>query len=215
MQESEQRLLVSILHLDSRWVQSSKPTFPKWPAALTSRSPDFARWASVFRPERCLSVAQLPKSGGSSLELAAFWPGRAAFPRGRRTCPAAFVQLWRMDRGHVHDGGVRRRRMAVLTARTIGPKTATSANWKVMARWRTTRAPILDQLELQAGQRPVRHGLGQFAGCSAGRLPGCRPQRAVAAAPCMQRRNFRHDSRVQRRGYLPSLMCCSAVPRWL
>ena len=29
-------------------------------------------------------------------------------------------------------------------ARTIGPVTATSARWKVMARaWRTTRAPIL------------------------------------------------------------------------
>ena len=60
---------------------------------LTSRSPDFARWASVFRPERCLSSRKRPKSGGSSLEPAAFWPGRAAFPRGRRTCPAAFVQL--------------------------------------------------------------------------------------------------------------------------
>src|SRR3546814_5387121 len=52
-----------------------------------------------------------------------------------------------MDRGHAHDGGVRRRRMAARTARTIGPVTATSANWKVMARaWRTTRAPILISL---------------------------------------------------------------------
>ena len=32
-----------------------------------------------------------------------------------------------MDRGHAHDGGVRRRRMAARTARTIGPVTATSA----------------------------------------------------------------------------------------
>ena len=32
-------------------------------------------------------------------------------------------------------------------ARTIAPVTATSANWKVMARaWRTTRAPILISL---------------------------------------------------------------------
>src|SRR3546814_16122276 len=52
-----------------------------------------------------------------------------------------------MDRGHANDGGVRRRRMAARTARTIGPVTATSANWKVMARaWRTTRAPILNSL---------------------------------------------------------------------
>jgi hypothetical protein len=34
--------------------------------------------------------------------------------------------------------------MAARMARTIGPVTATSASWKVMARaWRTTRAPIL------------------------------------------------------------------------
>jgi hypothetical protein len=37
--------------------------------------------------------------------------------------------------------------MAARMARTIGPVTATSANWKVMARaWRTTRAPILINL---------------------------------------------------------------------
>jgi hypothetical protein len=66
---------------------------PQVACRLTSSSPDFARWASVFRPERCLSSRKRPKSGGSSLEPAAFWPGRAAFPRGRRTCPAAFVQL--------------------------------------------------------------------------------------------------------------------------
>src|SRR3546814_6454092 len=55
-----------------------------------------------------------------------------------------------MDRGHAHDGGVRRRRMAARTARTIGPVTATSANWKVMARaWRTTRAPNLLSLSFR------------------------------------------------------------------
>lgn len=74
------------------WVAISAD-IPQVSCRLTSRSPDFARWASVFRPERCLSSRKRPKSGGSSLEPAAFWPGRAAFPRGRRTCPAAFVQL--------------------------------------------------------------------------------------------------------------------------
>ena len=39
-----------------------------------------------------------------------------------------------MDRGHAHDGGARRRWMAARMARTIGPVTATSASWKVMAR---------------------------------------------------------------------------------
>src|SRR3546814_1296055 len=72
-----------------------------------------------------------------------------------------------MDRGHAHDGGVRRRRMAARTARTIGPVTATSANWKVMARaWRTTRAPILislscrlvnDQAAMASGSRAEEH----------------------------------------------------------
>lgn len=28
-------------------------------------------------------------------------------------------------------------------------------------------------------------------------------------------RNRLHDSGVQRKAYLPSLICCSAVPRWL
>lgn len=74
-------------------IQQLFTDIPQVACRLTSRSPDFARWASVFRPERCLSSRKRPKSGGSSLEPAAFWPGRAAFPRGRRTCPAAFVQL--------------------------------------------------------------------------------------------------------------------------
>ena len=39
-----------------------------------------------------------------------------------------------VDRPHAHDGGARRRRIAARMARTIGPVTATSANWKVMAR---------------------------------------------------------------------------------
>jgi hypothetical protein len=38
------------------------------------------------------------------------------------------------DLGHAHDGGARNRRIAARVARTIGPVTATSASWKVMAR---------------------------------------------------------------------------------
>ena len=45
---------------------------------------------------------------------------------------------------HAHRGGARSRWMVAKMARTVGPVTATSASWKVMARaWRTTRAPIL------------------------------------------------------------------------
>jgi len=48
------------------------------------------------------------------------------------------------DRGHAHDGGARNRRIAARMARTIGPVTASSASWKVMARaWRTTQANAL------------------------------------------------------------------------
>jgi len=39
-----------------------------------------------------------------------------------------------VDGGHAHDGGARNRRKAARMARTIGPVTATSASWKVMAR---------------------------------------------------------------------------------
>jgi hypothetical protein len=41
---------------------------------------------------------------------------------------------FRQFRGHVHDGGTRNRPMAERMALTILPVTATSANWKVMAR---------------------------------------------------------------------------------
>lgn len=47
---------------------------------------------------------------------------------GRPVLPLSFSLD--VDRGHAHDGGARNRRMA----RTIGPVTATSASWKVMAR---------------------------------------------------------------------------------
>jgi hypothetical protein len=65
------------------------------------------------------------------------------------------------DRCQAHIGGARSRRMAERIARTIGPVTATSASWKVMARaWRTTLARIFisracwlvsDQLAIYSG----------------------------------------------------------------
>ena len=57
-------------------------------------------------------------------------------------------------------------------ARTIGPVTATSANWKVMARpWRTTRALILtsfncrlvsDQSAMASGSSMHRKKVGRL-----------------------------------------------------
>ena len=52
-------------------------------------------------------------------------PDRPVEPRS-----CAFRQFQR----HAHDGGARNRRLAVRLARTIGPVTAASASWKVMAR---------------------------------------------------------------------------------
>ena len=73
-----------------------------------------------------------------------FWPGGVFFSSvDRPVLPLSFSLG--VDRDHTHEGGARNRRMAVRTARTIEPVTATSASWKVMARaWRTTRGtPIL------------------------------------------------------------------------
>ncbi len=72
----------------------------------------------------------------------------------------------------------------------------------------------LDQLELQAavndqsamasGSSMQRRKVAQVVG------------QRVQLQPHLVARNFRHDSRVQRKAYLPSLTCrCSAVPRWL
>ena len=48
-----------------------------------------------------------------------------------------------LGRGDAHDGGARNRRIEARIARTIGPVTATLANWKIMARARLTiRTPI-------------------------------------------------------------------------
>lgn len=51
---------------------------------------------------------------------------------GRPVLPLSFSLG--VDRRRAHSGGARNRRMAARMARTIGPVTATSASWKVMAR---------------------------------------------------------------------------------
>ena len=55
-------ILISMSYLTSSEVWAD---IPQVACRLTSRSPDVARWASVFRPERCLSSRKRPKSGGS------------------------------------------------------------------------------------------------------------------------------------------------------
>lgn len=52
-----------------------------------------------------------------------------------------------LERCQAHNDGACKGWIATRMARTIGPVTATSASWKVMARaWRTTRARILISL---------------------------------------------------------------------
>ena len=70
----------------------------------------------------------------------------------------------------------------------------------------------LDQLELQAGQRPISHRLGQLdAAQEGGQVVGQRvqlqPHLVVAELPAGQP--------CPTKGIFTSLMCCSAVPRWL
>ena len=51
---------------------------------------------------------------------------------GRPVLPFSFSLG--VDRDYALSGGARNRRMAARMARTIGPVTDTSANWKVMVR---------------------------------------------------------------------------------
>ena len=74
--------------------------------------------------------------------------------------------------GHACAGGARKRRIAARTALIIGPVTATSASWNMMARaWRTTRAPILislswrlvsDQLVMVSGSARQRRNVAEL-----------------------------------------------------
>ena len=74
-------------------------------------------------------------------------------------------------------------------ARTIGPVTATSANWKVITRaWRTTRAPILISLSCRLVNDQLGHGLWQLdAAQEGGQIVGQRvllqPHLVVAELP--------------------------------
>ncbi|MCK9991773.1 MAG: hypothetical protein Dbin4_00293 [Alphaproteobacteria bacterium] len=76
----------------------------------------------------------------------------------------------------------------------IGPVTATSASWKVDGGGVTHDAgPYLDQLELEAGQRPIGHRLGQLDAAQegrqvAGRRVQLQPDLVVAEPPARQPR---------------------------
>ncbi|WP_339773525.1 hypothetical protein, partial [uncultured Pseudosulfitobacter sp.] len=71
---------------------------PQVACLLTSRSPDFACWTSIFRPNRRLWSHKQLEQGGSDGEAAVFWLGGGVFQRSGQTCPAAFVQFARGSR---------------------------------------------------------------------------------------------------------------------
>lgn len=71
---------------------------PQVACRLTSRSPDFARWTSVFRAERRLRSRKRLELGGSGREPAASFPGSDVFQRGGQTCRASFVEFWPISR---------------------------------------------------------------------------------------------------------------------
>jgi hypothetical protein len=127
-------------------MEQFSPTFPKWPAVWRENRLIFPVEQAFFAPSGLCGRA----NGWN-------WADWAADPQCPCLAAAFFSAADRPveprsfsldpDRGHAHDGGARNRRMAARMARTIGPVTATSASWKVMARaWRTTRAPILISL---------------------------------------------------------------------
>ena len=110
-----------------------KPTFPTWTAVchqdrliLPVKQAFFALSGVCRRPNAWSSAdhAVNPQHPGPA---ASFFSavGRPVEPLSLSFSP---------DRGHAHSGGARNRRMAARMARTIGPVTATSASWKVMAR---------------------------------------------------------------------------------
>lgn len=132
---------------------------------LMARLPNF-----VDRSNVSLSKLRLRSSDRSNLG----WLGRkltssstalpffSAVHRPVQSLSFSFCQ----DRGYTHDGGARRRWVAVKMALTVSMMTATSASWKMMARsWRTTRAPTLisfscrlvsDQLAMASGRSMQR-----------------------------------------------------------
>ena len=91
-------------------------------------------------------------------------------------------------------GGARHRRIAARGARTMAPVTATLARWMGMAGGVTQHAGTdPDQFGLEARQRPVGHGLGQFdAAQEGGEVMGQsvleqRPCRGPCACPWIAR----------------------------
>ena len=128
------------------WPVAYEPTFPKWPAAwrqdrlIVPVEQAFSAQSGVCGRANAWSSADRavnPQHPG----LAAPFSSAAGGPVLRLSFSLG------PDRSHAHSGGARNRWIAARMVRTIGPVTATSASWKVMARaWRMTRAPILISL---------------------------------------------------------------------
>ena len=147
------------------------PTFPNWHTDRREYRVDqaarqaFSVLSGVVGRARRWNMADRPAKPPCCAPAVVFFSAA-----DRPDVPLSFEL--NVDRRHAHDGGARRRRMAARMARTIGPVTATSASWKVMARaCRTTRAPIFisfccrpvnDQLAIASGNSMQRRKVARL-----------------------------------------------------
>lgn len=108
--------------------------------------PTYHKWPATRRQDRLILLVEqavFSLSGVCGPADAWNWADRAANPPlpglVAKFFSAADRPVLRLscsfDRthGHAHSGGARNRRKAANIARTVGPVTATSASWKVMA----------------------------------------------------------------------------------
>jgi hypothetical protein len=119
---------------------------PQVARRLMANSPYLAAGSSVFSPSLVCARRNAPMWVDRAAMLCQLGRTNTFFSAADKLALPLSFGLGQFQL-QAHDGGARNRRMAARMARTIGPVTATSASWKVMARaWRTTRAPILINL---------------------------------------------------------------------
>ena len=161
---------------------------PQVACRLLYSSSESAHWTSFFRRKRRPRSRRLLELGGSGREPAASVYGNSVVQRNGQTCHATFVQFERGSRSCASRG-----------------RSKTSDGAEDSSHHRTDDGdlgrlegdgasvtddthPDLDQLQLQAVQRPVRHDLGQFdAAQGGGQIVGQRdllqPYLVVAELP--------------------------------
>ena len=138
---ADHRLVTSRLKLAGpEWVVPDFSTLSRRPSGLNAAIPYRPSTGALHLLIEVFCCSSLVCGRGN----APSWADQAANPRHPGPAAPFFSAADRpvlllsfslgQDRGLAHSGGARRRWMAARMARTIGPVTATSASWKVMAR---------------------------------------------------------------------------------